>query len=170
MTYAGLDIGTSGCKVAVYDLEGNVIFQASRKYNAQCEDGIYEINPMEVLTHIKSVLKEVGNNCPRHIDAMAIASLGESIVILDENDYCLINSMVVGDQRGIEEVHQLISVMGKEQIINVTGLPPSEMYGLPKYMWINNHTNNIKKAKSIMFYEDYIGYMLTGQNFYPLPE
>ena len=71
--------------------------------------------------------------------------------------------MVVGDQRGIEEVHQLISVMGKEQIINVTGLPPSEMYGLPKYMWINNHTNNIKKAKSIMFYEDYIGYMLTGQ-------
>lgn len=163
MTYAGLDIGTSGCKVAVYDLEGNIIFQASRKYNVQGKEGIYEINPMEVLSQIKSVLKEVGNNCPKPIDAVAIASLGESIVILDENDYCLINSMVVGDQRGIEEVKQLIAAMGKKQILDITGLPPSEMYGLPKYMWINNHTNAIKKAKSIMFYEDYIGYILTGK-------
>ena len=163
MTYAGLDIGTSGCKVAVYDLEGNVIIQASRKYNAQGEDGICEINPMEVLSQIKSVLKEVANNCPKRIEAIAIASLGESVVILDDNDYCLINSMVVGDQRGIEEVKQLNAVMEKKQILDITGLPPSEMYGLPKYMWINNHTNAIKKAKSIMFYEDYIGYILTGK-------
>ena len=70
--------------------------------------------------------------------------------------------MVVGDQRGIEEVKRLIDAVGREKILDITGLPPSEMYGLPKYMWINDNTDAIKNAKAILYYEDFVGYTLTG--------
>lgn len=51
----------------------------------------------------------------------------------------------------------------EEEIMDITGLPPSEMYGLPKYMWMNEHTDVIKRAGNIFFFEDYIGCILTGK-------
>ena len=39
MAFAGLDVGTSGSKMLVYDLDGNVIFTSSRKYNELGSDG-----------------------------------------------------------------------------------------------------------------------------------
>ena len=76
MAYAGLDVGTSGCKILVYDLKGNVLFEASRKYKELGEGGIREIDPSEIILHIKSVLREVGENCPEKIEAMAVTRLG----------------------------------------------------------------------------------------------
>lgn len=30
MLFAGMDVGTSGCKMLVYDLDGNIVYQSSR--------------------------------------------------------------------------------------------------------------------------------------------
>lgn len=163
MAYAGLDIGTSGCKMIVYSQSGETLCEASCKYKEFGEGGKREINPTEILAYVKKVIKTIGEKTPETIDSMAIASLGESIVCLDERKESLYNSMIVGDQRGIEEVEYIISKESKQRIIDITGLPPSEMYGLPKYMWLNNNTTAIKQAKYILFYEDYIGYILTGK-------
>lgn len=162
MAYAGLDVGTSGCKMVVYNTSGTILYEAASKYKVLGDNGIREINPAEIMSHIKEVIKKVGLNSPEPIQAMAVASLGESIVCLDENDHFLYNSMAVGDQRGIAEVERLITKEGQKNVVDVTGLPPSEMYGLPKYMWLNENTNAIKDAKIILYYEDYVGYVLTG--------
>ena len=53
--------------------------------------------------------------------------------------------------------------MGDQKIFEITGLPPNELYGLPKYMWLNRNTDAVKRAEAILFYEDFVGYMLTGQ-------
>lgn len=163
MAYAGLDVGTSGCKMVVYDTFGNILHEAASKYQVFGEDGVREINPTEIISHVKEVIKNIGENSPEPILAMSVASIGESIVCLDENNNCLYNSMAVGDQRGIAEVERLIEQEGQQNIVDITGLPPSEMYGLPKYMWLNENTNAIKEAKSILFYEDFVGYVLTGK-------
>ena len=72
MAFAGLDVGTSGSKMLVYDLDGRVIFQAARKYEELGENGRRELNPETVLKQVKEVLREVGENCPCPIEAMAI--------------------------------------------------------------------------------------------------
>ena len=36
MLFAGMDVGTSGCKMLVYDLDGNIVYQSSRKYQEMC--------------------------------------------------------------------------------------------------------------------------------------
>ncbi len=163
MAYAGLDVGTSGCKIVVYDAEGKVIFQAAEGYREYGEDGYREIDPEEVREKVFQVLKAAGEGCPERISAMAAASLGESIVCLDENGRSLCRSMVTGDRRGGDECAELIREMGSERIMEITGLPASEMYGLPKYIWMNRNTDVIRKAAHIFFYEDYVGYLLTGK-------
>ncbi|WP_373218550.1 L-fuculokinase [Ruminococcus sp. 5_1_39BFAA] len=163
MAFAGMDVGTSGCKMLVYDLDGNVIFQTSRRYQEEGDKGYRELDPRMVLRYVKEVLKEVGENCPKPIEAMAVTSLGESVVCLDEQDHVLANSMLTGDSRGIPETKRIIDKIGAQRVFEITGLPPNELYGLPKYMWLNENTQAVKKAKAILFYEDFVGYVLTGE-------
>ena len=163
MAFAGMDVGTSGCKLLVYDLDGNVVFQSSRKYAEEGTGGHRELNPEVVLKAVKELLKEAGKECPVSIEAMAVTSLGESVVCLDENGKVLANSMLTGDCRGIAETREMIETLGAERIFETTGLPPNELYGLPKYMWLNRNTDAVKRAEAILYYEDFVGYILTGQ-------
>lgn len=163
MAFAGMDVGTSGCKLLVYDLDGNIVFQTGRKYQEEGSGGYRELDPEVVAQSVKEVLKEAGKNCPQKIEAMAVASLGESVVCLDENGKVLAKTMLTGDCRGIEETKEIIDFLGADRIFEITGLPPNELYGLPKYMWLNRNTDVIRKARAILYFEDFVGYMLTGQ-------
>lgn len=162
LVYAGLDIGTSGCKMVLYDVNGNALYKARRSYREFGEDGYREIDPDIVVCNVKETIKEAALNSPGKIKGLAITSLGESIVCLDNKGKSLCNSMVTGDKRGIEETKRIVDIIGEKEIFEITGLPPSEMYGLPKYMWLNENTDVISKTQYIFFYEDYIGYILTG--------
>lgn len=162
MSIAGIDVGTSGCKIVVYDTNGNVLSSAKRTYPEMGDHGYREISPDIVLQMVKEIIREVTSNCIDKIEALAVASLGESIVCLDQNDRCLCNSMVTGDRRGIEECQKLVLSISKEEIMDITGLPASEMYSLPKLIWMNENTDVFIRSKYVLFYEDYIGYVLTG--------
>lgn len=163
VAYAGLDVGTSGTKMVVYDLKGNVLYKAEERYKEYGGDGYREIDGNEILDYVFRVLKNVGENCPVPVDAMAVTSLGESVVFLDKDKKSLCRSMVTGDKRGIPETERLTREMGAQRILDITGLPPCELYGLPKYMWVNANSSAIKDADAICFYEDFVGYVLTGK-------
>jgi len=163
MAFAGMDIGTSGCKLLVYDLDGKKLFKAGRKYSEAGDHGHRELNGAMVLEQALSVLKEAGEKCPERIEAMSVACLGESVVCLDEKDQVLYNSMLTGDSRGIQETEELIEKFGREKIFDITGLPPNELYGLPKCIWLSRNTDVIQKAEKILFFEDYMTYILTGE-------
>lgn len=163
MAFAGLDVGTSKSKLLVYDLEGNILFQASEGYQELGEKGQRELDPNTVMTKVKKLLRKAGENCRAPIEALAVAGLGESVVCLDSHGNPLARSMLTGDCRGIRETKEISERLGAGNVFQITGLPPNELYGLPKYMWLNRNTDAVKKAAAILFYEDYVGYMLTGE-------
>lgn len=163
MVYAGLDVGTSGCKLVAYDLEGREVFAASRRYAETGSEGRRELDPAVVLQSVKETLKEAGTRCPQPIRALSVASMGETVVCLDAEDRPLMNAMLTGDCRGIPQTRRLIGQVGAQRIFEVTGLPPNELYSLPKWMWINEETDVLPRTERILFFEDYVGYMLTGQ-------
>ena len=162
--FAGLDIGTSGCKIVVFDEQGKNICQASRAYHeiSNCA-GQRELQPTVVINAVYETLKEIGEKTTVNIRTLTIASLGESIVCLDKSGKVLGNSIVTGDDRGKEEVSEIEAMFGKKHIMEVTGLPISEMYGLPKYRWLSKNSDIFKRTSMIFFYEDLIGYLLTGK-------
>ena len=162
MVYAGLDVGTSGCKLVAYDLDGHEIYSAARRYAETGSEGRRELDPAVVLESVKETLRDAGTHCPQPIRALAVASIGETVVCLDADDRPLMNAMLTGDCRGIPQTRRLIEAKGAQRIFEVTGLPPNELYSLPKWMWINEETDVLPRTERILFFEDYVGYLLTG--------
>ena len=163
MSIIGIDIGTSGCKVCIFDLKGSVLSSAGRKYAERRGQGIREICPDQVRQSMFEALSEAVQSCTEPVQAISVTCLGESLVCLDKNDRVLYNSMVTGDNRGQEGVDEINRKFGSDHVFEVCGLIPNTLYSLAKLIWLRDHTDVLQKAEKIFFYEDYAGYLLTGE-------
>lgn len=163
MAFLGIDIGTSGCKVCAYDHSGNMLSSASRKYQEIRGNNTREIEPDVIREHVFASLSEAAAACPEPVQAIAVTCLGESLVCLDESETVLCNSMVTGDHRGADGVEKVCRELGADYVFQVTGLMPSQLYSLPKLIHLQENTEVLRTVKKLFFYEDYIGYLLTGE-------
>ncbi len=55
----GIDVGTTGCKAAVFSVDGNCIAHAYREYHVlRRQDGWSELDSNEVMSRVKDVIRE----------------------------------------------------------------------------------------------------------------
>ena len=161
MFAGGLDIGTSGCKIVLYNEKGEHSKSAYKEYNVKRTSGLHEIDSKEIFESVKSVIKEVA--C-KELASIAVTSFGETFVMLDEKDEPCAPSMLYTDSRGSAECKTLAEKFGADNLSYKTGAKPHEMFSLPKIMWIkNNMPENFERAKYILLMQDYIVYMLCGK-------
>ena len=158
MKIGGIDIGTTGSKLTVYDEKGNFLDREYIEYEINRNTGEHEIDGKVILSGvidvIKKTTKKIGN-----IDVIGITSFGETFVMLDKNDNILFPSMLYTDPRGTDEA----KTFDEQLVISIAGVKPHSMYSLPKIMWIKNNKPQIyEKAEKILLFEDFIIYMLTG--------
>lgn len=163
MAFLGIDIGTSGCKVCTYNRRGDMQSCASQKYQELRGSNTREIEPDVIREKVFLAFSEAVSACAEPIQAIAVTCLGESLVCLDENETVLCNSMVTGDHRGADGVEKVCRELGNDYVFQVTGLMPSQLYSLPKLIHLQKNTDVLRNAKKMFFYEDYIGYLLTGE-------
>ena len=161
MYIGGVDIGTTGCKIAIYNEKVCLLDTFYDSYEVSRVNGCDEINFEDVY---KSVLKILSLASKKYkIDAIAVTSFGESFAMLDENDNIIAPTMLYTDNRGEKEISELVSKIGEEKIAKKTGIKAHAMYSLSKILWIkNNMPEAYKKAKRILLCQDYIIYKLTG--------
>lgn len=161
MLAGGIDIGTSGCKIVLYDETGNFCGSVYKEYDVKRQGGFHEINPEEIFDSVQYVLKKANT---KDLKALAITSFGETAVMLDENHTVCAPSMLYTDPRGKDECNALVERFGKQQLAFITGTKPHCMYSLPKIMWIkNNMPLAFERTKYVFLMQDYIIYMLTGK-------
>ena len=162
--YIGLDVGTSGCKASVVDEQGNVLVTARREYGFEYPGkGMVELNPNTVWGCAKETLKEIAA-FGYDVKMLSVSSIGESVVMVDEQDRVLRNGIVYLDERGPETVDMIREKMGDERIQHITGLPLRVFFSLNRHLWMREHEPELlKKAKHYFMFEDYITYMLTGE-------
>lgn len=158
---AGLDVGTTGCKLVVFDLNGNQLYCSYRSYKTIRKDNKQEIDPLVLFEAVKSVLEDCSSKY--EITAIGVDSFGEAMLLLDENDTPLGNIILQGDIRGQIEANELVNTLGKEKIESITALEPNYNFGLCKVMWVKkNKPELFAKTKRILMIEDFVIYMLTG--------
>ena len=162
MLLGGLDVGTTGCKLSVYDDKGNFVANSYKEYNASRKSGAHEINADEIFAAVCTVISDIAKN--HDIAAIGVTSFGESFAMLDENDKVLLPAMLYTDPRGEEEVKALCDKLGEDRLIHITGAKPHQMYSLPKVMWVKNNLPEVyAKVKKILLIEDFIVYKLSGK-------
>lgn len=157
---AGLDIGTTGCKITVFRADGTLLGEAYREYPPCRIPG--EIDPRTIRDSVFEVLKEVSSVC-EELTAIGITSFGETAVLLDDHDEPVDNAILYTDGKGVEQCRRLESEFGGKKIASITGLKPNAMYTLPKLMWIReNAPEKWARVRKIFLIQDYITYILTG--------
>lgn len=161
MAIAGIDVGTTGCKCTVYNVEGIQLKEAYIEYPHTQADG-RELDPAMVWNNVKKVLHDAARGV-EPVEAIGVTSFGETFVMLDENDCPVTNTVLYTDQRGEEQCRLLVERLGREKIMEIAAVNPSANFSISKIMWMKKYKPDLyQKTKNILLYSDYIIYMLTG--------
>lgn len=163
MKIAGLDIGTTGCKLTVFSGEGKYVDQAYRDYPVTRDGGEHEVDVGSIMDGVFGVIRAM---TAKYSDIMGVGvtSFGETFVFTDEAGAPLHRAMLYTDPRGSEECKELAEKMEGRKIAAVTGLRPHEMYSIPKMMWVKKHWPQVyEKARHAFLMEDYVVFHLTGK-------
>ncbi|MBQ8813306.1 MAG: carbohydrate kinase [Lachnospiraceae bacterium] len=162
MKIAGLDIGTTGCKLSVFDVSGKYLDRAYQDYPVKRGHSEHEVDAQAILEKVMLVIREMAAKYP-DIEGIGVTSFGESFVMTDEQGIPLHPVMLYTDPRGKEECEQLLHNMDSLTLTSITGVKPHEMYSISKMMWIKKHRPEIyRQARHIFLMEDFVVFHLTG--------
>ncbi len=162
MIIGGLDAGTTGCKIALYNEDGTLLHTYYQEYASTHKDGEHEIHFDDIKAGVWELLHLAGQEYP--IDALGVTSFGETFALLDENDRVLASSMLYTDPRGQEACDELCRQFGAETLALRTGAKPHPMYSIGKILWMKaHHPELFGRCRRILLGEDFLIYMLTGK-------
>ena len=163
MYLMGIDVGTSGCKAAVFDLAGNMVAHAYCEYPLLCPtNGAMELNPDVVWDAVCSCIEECHSKCDLlQVVSIAVSSQGEAIIPVDRNGRVLCNAPVTFDSRNEKEYQWFLNHFDRLKIMQITGAPIHPMFSATKILWLKNTKPDIyHSAWKIFCFSDFIAFRL----------
>ncbi|HHY52676.1 MAG TPA: xylulokinase, partial [Clostridiales bacterium] len=123
----GIDIGTTGTKTVLFDLDGNAISTKTVEYPLyQPQNGWAEQDPADWWNAVKegigAVLAHSGISAQR-IRGIGLSGQMHGLVMLDKNGEVLRRSIIWCDQRTAAECAQMNRLIGEKRLIEVTANP-----------------------------------------------
>ncbi len=164
--YAGIDLGSTNIKAAIYDKNFNLIDRQSRPVHYIRENGFVEFDAYAYCRDLIGLLAEmVEKNHVSNLSQISFTGQAESLVVLGKHGRPLMNAISWMDERSTAECEVLAKQFSPEVCEAVTG----QMAVLPtwpatKILWLKANKPEIyEKASCYMLLKDYIVYCLTGE-------
>jgi len=168
MKILAIDLGTTGCKVGIFDPESLTLIEEAYREYPLIVISSREIEQDATLWWdlVKTLIKEVIKNAgirPKEIKALGISSQGISFVPVDKNLNPIHNVISWLDTRAKEEMEIIRRNLSPEDIFKKTGKRISPAYVLPKLIWLKKNRPDIyDKAYKFLMGEDFIIAKFTG--------
>ncbi len=164
----GIDIGTSACKVALFDQGGNVISSASEEYEVSYpKPGWAEQNPEDWWTGICRGIKGVLEQSK--IPAGQIAGIGIdgqswAAVAVDREGNVLADTPIWMDTRANDICKELNDRVGEKRIFEISGNSLQPSYTTAKIIWYQRNLPQMyERTYKILQSNSYIACKLTGK-------
>ncbi len=161
------DLGTTGNKASLFDLEGNLVASAYAPYATDYpRPGWAEQDPADwwraVCGSTQEMLLASGRQAT---DIAAISFSGEMMgctpVDIDGSPLC--TSIIWADQRAEAEAGVLAERVERERVYEITGHRASSNYTAAKVMWLRAHRPEVyARTHKVLQAKDYVAYKLTG--------
>ena len=137
MTLLGVDVGTTGCKVAAVGSDGSVQATAHREYPLMTRhSGWAELDPDGVWDAVWAAICEVTAAVAEAPRSLAFATLGEAVTPIDASGAALAPTIVSFDGRAGEYYEELVAALGADRLTTVCGVAPQPHYSVAKWRWI----------------------------------
>jgi xylulokinase len=157
MSYLGLDIGTTGCKAAVFDSQGRLLSLAYREYPLLSpQPGWAEVDSTQVCDDACEVIREAAaasSNDP--VRGLGISCQGEAFTPVDAAGRRLANGMVSSDARAVEVMTAFSREFGAQRLYELTGHTPHPMFTIFKLLWLRQQRPEVfAAARRFLCFED----------------
>jgi xylulokinase len=163
----GLDLGTTGCKAAVYDDQGHLLGDSYLEY------GLITLSPVMIEQDPEAwwdltcrAVREavaVAQVDPAAVAALAVSSQGISFVLVDAAGRAQGNAINWLDSRASAQCAAILERFDQKRLFEITGKRAAPFYVLPKLLWLRDHRPDCWHAASKMLMgQDYIVSRLCG--------
>ncbi len=163
---AGLDVGTTNVKALIFTPDGHPVAQASAPTPVHVpQPGWAYYEPEELWQTTAAVLRQATAQVDaRRIASVAVASMGEAGVLLDQHNHALYPAIAWYDTRAQAQSDWLEQTIGKDRLFAVTGLSLQPIFGLCKLLWLKqNEAERFAQAVRFLNIADYIAFRLSGE-------
>jgi len=162
------DLGTSGNKATLYDLNGSLkAFSVDEYPTFYPMPNAVEQNPADwwnsVCKSTRNLMQE-NNIAPADIACITFSGQMMGCVLVGTNGEILRNAIIWADSRSAKQEAFMHSQMDQYKFYQITGHRPTAFYSLAKLLWVkDNEPETYKKAHKMLNAKDYIVYKLTGE-------
>ncbi|TVQ40486.1 MAG: hypothetical protein EA384_02850 [Spirochaetaceae bacterium] len=167
MSLLGIDVGTTGCKSAVFSADGSLLALRYVEYDIQRpQPRTAELDSQSVWAKIHTVIREAvaASAVGRDIRAVAVASMGENMVPVSRDRSILGPSILNVDCRGEEYLADLESRLPNARLYGLNGNVWGNQYSLPKLMWIRQYQPELyEKTYKFLHWSSFVTFMLGGE-------
>lgn len=161
----GIDVGTTNCKVCLFQVPSLDLIEQYSFRTAKLIDGDNtDFDVRLIWEGIVHGLKTITGNRPDVTDirAVAVASVGEAGVLLDEYDNIIGPSLTWYDTRPKRQLESIVSAVDVESIYEITGIPAHSNYSINKIRWLHDNIKNAADGTKWLCLAEYIAFKLSG--------
>ncbi|MEZ4629415.1 MAG: FGGY family carbohydrate kinase [Deinococcales bacterium] len=160
----GIDIGTTHSKAAIFDRSGKLL-ASDKTLTPKSPDGAHYLAD-RLWQEVARLIAKVKEASTVKIAALAVSSMGETGVGLDESGNLTLPVIPWYDQRAHLEMMELREGLGKEKLFNTTGLYANPIHSIAKWMYLQKHHPYAwQKTRTWLSMCDFINYKLTDKSF-----
>jgi len=168
--FAGLDVGTTGAKTIIFDMEGNPISSGYREYGCYYPHPTWvEQDVDEMIAALFETSKEAiskGGIDPKDIVSIAASTTRGNCVFMDKNDRPL-KLISWQDSRTTEEVALIADKLGSDKYYQITGMPNATTWSLPKILYVREKEPELwEKTKKHVQLQDALLIAFGAEDYY----
>jgi xylulokinase len=169
MNLLGIDIGTSGCKSAVFSDSGRLLSLAYQEYDyCHPQSGWAQLDTPAVWAQVKDTIRTAAAQAGRTepIRALCVSSMGEAVVPVTAQREILAPSLLNFDARGDEFLPELDQRMPAERLYQLNGNTLGSPYTLTKLKWIKQHQPDVyRRTDCFLHWSGFVSFMLGAQPY-----
>jgi len=165
MSLMGIDIGTSGCKTAVYSIHGTSIAMSKRTYPpVLTQPGRMEFDAQTMLKLILETIKEVlevSKNAKDPVTALSVGSFSEAVVPIGKDGTILSTSIAGSDNRHAHAI-DVLKELDPLYFYHINPNILSFTYTYPKIAWYRDERADLySHVWKFLNWSDFLVYYLT---------
>ncbi len=161
MNLMGIDVGTTSVKTAIFNEKLEMLSSSTIDYTLETHNDIVEFESENYWDILKTELGSLDIT----VDALAIDTQCETLILTDEDGNPVRKAIVWLDNRATKEAQLIEKHFGRKRVYEVTGQPEiTATWPACKLLWVKNNEPEVwAKTKKVFLLEDYLLFKLTGK-------
>jgi len=163
----GMDISTTGAKAILINENGKVLQTSTHTYPLSTPKPLWsEQDPEDwwqaAQASIRQVIEQAAIN-PEDLKGIGLTGQMHGLVLLDSQNQVLRPAILWNDQRTGGACEDMVSKIGLDKLIQITGNPALTGFTAPKILWVRKKEPEIyHQIAHILLPKDYIRFKLSG--------